>query len=260
MKKNIIFGFLFFLMHAPSFCMEAPIQEEETVPVVLQKDYILIKKLFKEYQLETPEVFLKFLRTELGQEKNPIDYLEQLQILASALLAQHLSMQTLDEIAYLKNSFNQIREQFYMLARKLAKARVSQFAETVDLVPDNDTQLNEVLAHINLVKEKDKIFSDEELKTVFSWALDTSKGEWINNLGKYLILMQEGILIDNQIAQRQDRLADIFSAAYNSPILKTKNVFIVEIRNFLYEAILNLNKYRELLQNPKYQTPEKKKC
>lgn len=247
---------LIFLMPAVSSCMEAPVQEE-AIPLALQSEYTKEQKQLRKYNLENPEVFLKLLREDLGQEKDLSGYLEQLQIMTSSLLAQHLAMQILDEIAYLKNKFNQTRDQFYMVARKLAKTRVSQFEEEIELVPDNSAQLNEVLAHIDLVKNP-KILTEDELKIVFSMILDSSKGEWINNLGKYLILHHDGILIDDLIAEKQSHLADIFTAANKSPIMQSHNPLIAEIRKYLDEALSNLSKYRELLNNPKYQTPQKK--
>ena len=258
MKKNILLYLLAFLFCIPSVCMEAPIQEEESIPVALQSEYTLEKKRLKKYHLENPDFFLKLLRTELEKEKNPTAYLEQLQILASALLAQHLAMQTMDEIAFLKNKWNQIREQFYMFSRKCAKTRISQYAETVELIPDNDNQLNEVLAHVDILKNKEDKFSDEDLKTIFSWILDTSKGEWINNLGKQLLQQHDGALVNKLIDKKQDQLAEILGASNKSPIMQSNTPLIAELRRYLYETLTNLKTYRDLLHNPRFQTPQKK--
>lgn len=219
--------------------MDAP---AKSLPYAAEAEYKKEEKRFLSYNLSQHEKLLEKMRKEFGKDTNPRAYLQKLQLFASGLLCQHILMEYLSKISYLKTLFQKSKEHYDLLLHRL-KGRTS--GAHVVITPENDEQLNFLLAHMDLIEEA-RVLSPEEIAIIFSWILDPEKGTWINTVGRKIKTLHESALIKNQmdpILKKKNHL--IFSVA-KSPILGANESLFDENLNYLFTGSQNLFTYLKL--------------
>lgn len=202
-------------------------------------------KRLKSYNLDRPEKFLESMRKELNSTNNLLDYLKKLQIFASGLLYQHILMDLTSKVSYLKDLFAKSKEHYDLLLHRL-KGKYE--GNQVVIIPQNDVQLNILLAHMDLIEEAHEL-SPEEITIIFSWILDSEKGAWLNTLGRQLKTLHESFLIKNQLDPILTKKSDLIFAIPKTPILAATEKIIDRNLDYLYSTSKNLFTYLKLKED-----------
>ena len=214
---------------------------ESPIPLSIKTKYDEEQSRFKRYDLNNPQKFIALLRKQLKKEEDPIGYLKKLRMLASKLLLQHLLTQKNANMSYIA-SYKQIliegiENTFSEMGAKKINPRKYQ------IIPENDAQLAEILAHSKLLQELVP-YTPQERQVLYSWIIDPSKGKVINSLGLNRKYTHEGIIAKQQIKEYEEEF-DYFAIPISSnDFHKLETPKIIEDNSSYFSRIFeNLETY-----------------
>ena len=226
---------LILVINLSSLCaMEAPITlipscqvKEEEIPAPIQLKYEQEKKKFERYDLDQPEKFLKRFSDEFNTG-NFRNYLDALRTFTNLLYYQHFVMQERAFISYLND---------YYLCLRSQEKKID--AELTIVKPETHEQVNEILMHKKILSSSSTIYSPEEIKVIFSWVVDTSKGKWLNTLGYKHLVRYAMMRTQEEIGKKEVPLQRISDAliSINVGVVPSPSKLVRENISYAFEAI-----------------------
>ncbi len=248
--KNLII-ILLAIQFQGSFSSERPVplSQEREVPDSIKWRYEEERNKFGSYDLDHPEKFLAMLRKNLRKDESLIQYLEKLRIFANQLLTQSQLMQKMADYNYLASHFNEL---YARIDKTLEKLKVTPLAQTkrFEITPENDLQLEELLAHSSLLQESIP-YTPQEVEIIYSWIIDPAKGNFLNILGQNRKLTHEALLTKKLLSNVQkdyDELAILFYKTIFKHIESHPNIIQANEQYFI-QSMKNYYDYQVKLKH-----------
>ena len=232
-----------------------PSQQTKVIPSNISLKLDQEKNKFHKYQINNPEKFLEKLRKELNKAKDPIKYLESLRLFASRLLVQAILVQKNADDNYIAIYIEQLKQHIDKIIEELAAKRVAD--NLFEIVPENDEQLAEILAHSKLLQEQE-LYTPEQRQVIYSWIIDPRKGKFLHLFGRHRKFVQEGFLA-KKIKKETEKIFDLhanpllhadFEYIQNVPkIIQTFSEFLTGIFENYQEFWSKIEKYQKHSKN-----------
>ena len=234
MKKLLILLSLIFLQ---LWTMEPPLiqpttQEvkESEIPAAIKTKYDEEIGKFERYDLLHPEKFLEKIQKQFQHGKDPLQYLNYLQLFASKLLLQNMLIQEFMISNFLEAHTLQLQDEIYAIMQENKKYRREVSTD----------EINEILFVIQSLSEK-RARTREELKTIFRLIADPKNSLFIQNTGKILQLRNEKLLTENLANAINNKAVALLALAHFPSSLPLKS-FISANTSFIdqiYESYID---------------------